>query len=110
MADEKNRLYAVKPGHVHTYVINGTRVVASGDKGHTVPLSAAQYESFKDKFLPASEENAPDPVLDRATSTKVPAPSPEDDGAAEEAPAAPSTAKAAAKAEGALSAPAKAAS
>ena len=54
---ETNEVYYLRKGATHNAIVGGNAREWSGDKGEGVPLSAEQYESFKDKFLPLGEKN-----------------------------------------------------
>lgn len=48
--------YVVKPGKEHNAIVRGNKILAqSGDR---VPLTKAQYASFKDKFWTVAEAEA----------------------------------------------------
>lgn len=53
----KRELYALRPGKKHSIVGEGgnRRALEPGEKVH---LNPAQYESFKDKFVPAGQYDA----------------------------------------------------
>ncbi len=79
---ETNKVYYLRKGAFHNAVVGGNIREWSGDKGEGVPLSAEQYESFKDKFHPLGEKNReaepqPRPEVTGLAPEVVPEPSAE---------------------------------
>lgn len=55
---EEGKIYFLRAGKEHHCIVAGELVRLKGDDGDSTVLTDAQYEVFKDKFLPQGQKNA----------------------------------------------------